>query len=122
MLSSRSSHVRFDWVRRPDGTSEFEDYLLTMDPASRSATLAKIQQIEELGLSVAMRKEWVKKLENDLYEIRIRVKGNQYRSLYFHAYDNMYLITHTFMKKTQKTPKKELSHARAVRAAWKGRQ
>ncbi|MDN3031294.1 MAG: type II toxin-antitoxin system RelE/ParE family toxin [Candidatus Tisiphia sp.] len=50
----------------------------------------------------------VKPIEGNLWEIRLNGKVNIARSIYFLAYKKKIVILHTFIKKTQKTPKKAL--------------
>ena len=61
-------------------------------------------------------KEYFKKLSPyDICEVRISFSGNKYRILSF-LYDNSQLIlTHGFIKKTQKTPKNEIDKALAYK-------
>ena len=59
--------------------------------------------------------EWVKKLDDDIFEIRSKVASNIQRALYFHVINERYIITHGFTKKTQKTPKREIERAKAER-------
>jgi len=77
--------------------------------------LATIDVIQEKGLLIAQRMEWVKKLDNDIFEIRSKVSSNIRRALYFHAVDDRYIITHGFTKKTQKTPSSEIKHAKELK-------
>ena len=63
--------------------------------------------------------EWVKKLDNDIYEIRSKVGSNIQRALYFQKVGNEYLITHGFTKKTKKTPKTEIERAKSIRDKYK---
>ncbi|MDR2976868.1 MAG: type II toxin-antitoxin system RelE/ParE family toxin [Streptococcaceae bacterium] len=105
----------FDYVRRPDGSSEFEDFLSSIPISDAQKLLAVITKTEEHGLLVAQRIKWVKKLENNLYELRSEVSGNIQRALYFQEIDNKYLITHGFTKKSDKTPEREKQHARNIR-------
>lgn len=71
--------------------------------------------IQEQGLLVAQRMEWVKKLNNDIFEIRSKVSSNIQRALYFHVMDNRYVITHGFTKKIQKTPATEINKALTIK-------
>lgn len=48
-------------------------------------------------------------------EIRSKVSSNIQRALYFHVINNRYIITHGFTKKTQKTPRSEIKHARQLK-------
>lgn len=109
---------QFDYVKRKDGTSEFEDFLNSIPEKDSSKLLALIEITEEKGLLIAQRMEWVKKLDNDLYELRSKVGKNIQRAIYFQKIDNEFLITHGFTKKTQKTPQKEINHAKSVREKY----
>ena len=55
--------------------------------------------VQEHGLLVAQRMEWVKKVDDDIFEIRSKVSSN----------------THGFTKKTQKTPINEIKHAKVLK-------
>ena len=59
--------------------------------------------VQEHGLLVAQRMEWIKKVDNDIFKIHSKVSSNIQRALYFHVTDERYIITHGFTKKTQKT-------------------
>jgi len=54
-----------------------------------------------------------KKLDKNLFEMRIR-KGGQIRILYFSQEKEYVVGVHGFVKKTQKTPQKELKQAMRV--------
>lgn len=105
----------FEYIRRPDGTSEFEDFLDSLPEKDAVKLLAVIEKTEKYGIPIAARNKWVKKLENNLYEIRSKVSSNIQRALYFHVVDNRYVITHGFTKKTDKTPENEKNRAREIR-------
>ena len=68
-----------------------------------------------------MDKDLFKKLDvTDIWEFRTLYKGIQYRLLAFWDTDAETLIiaTHGFVKKTQKTPRKEINKAEAVRILY----
>lgn len=77
--------------------------------------LVVIENIESLGLEIAQRQKWIKKLEKNLYEIRVKASGNALRGIYFQIENNKYFITHGFKKKTKKTPKKEIVRGKSIR-------
>lgn len=64
---------------------------------------------------IAQRMEWVKKLDNDIFEILSKVSSNIQRALYFHVIGDRYIITHGFTKKTQKTPTSEIKHVKELK-------
>jgi len=106
---------KFTVVKRPDGSSEFYDFLGKLPAKDEAKLLATIEKVEEKGLLVATRQEWVKKLGDNLFELRAKVGSNIQRGVYFHWENENYVITHGFTKKTDKTPKKEINHGRKVR-------
>ncbi|WEV43548.1 type II toxin-antitoxin system RelE/ParE family toxin [Lactobacillus sp. ESL0684] len=87
---------------------EFEEFLDALSRKESQKLLATIYKVEQWGLTKAQRQKWVKKLENNLYEIRSEYSSNNTRAVYFHFTDNHYVITHGFKKKTQKTPPREI--------------
>jgi len=60
---------------------------------------------------------YVKKLEGNLWELR-PLKN---RIIFFYWKDNKFVLLHHFMKKTQKTPKRELDVAKSKLKDYKGR-
>ena len=111
--------TEFDWLRRQDDTSEFEEFLESLPVKDAAKLLAVIQSIETNGIQVAILMKWVKKLEEDLYELRSKQGSDIQRVIYFHKVETKYLITHGFTKKTQKTPQREIEHAREMRRQYK---
>jgi len=51
-------------------------------------------------------------IDKGAYEIRIKDNDGNYRVFYYQKYITGILIFHAFMKKTQKTPKKEIDIAK----------
>ena len=101
----------FDRITRPDGSSEFDDFLDSLPLKDRAKLLAVIDNTEDLGIEIAERMKWVKKLEDGICELRSKQGNDIQRALYFHEIDSKYMITHGFTKKTDKTPKKEIDHS-----------
>lgn len=68
-----------------------------------------------------MDKDLFKKLDGtDIWELRTLYKGIQYRLLAFWDTDaeTLVIATHGFVKKTQKTPSKEINKAEAIRKLY----
>ena len=108
----------FEFYTRPNGDTEFQEYLDGLNTKTRPKLLARIYMVAIHGISVGIQHDWVKQLDSNLYEIRSRVRNNQQRGLYFHVEENHYVITHGFTKKTQKTPQREINHAKKLRAEY----
>lgn len=65
------------------------------------------QILEEKG---KLEMPFAKKLDSNLFEIRIKQNG-QWRAVYAYVLKSKIIILSAFLKKTQKTPKKELTKA-----------
>lgn len=70
-------------------------------------SLAEFQKISFMQL---LRFEKIKKLKGDIYEIRLKINGLQYRLLFLKKEDKGFLVE-AFIKKVQKTPLKFIKTA-----------
>lgn len=100
-------------------SKEFGEFLNSLPSKHKMKIQAKIYAIEEVGLIQASRAEWVKSLEDDMFEVRVRISSNSYRGLYFHLEENKYIITHGFKKKTQEIHDREKEIARKILRRYK---
>ena len=65
----------------------------------------------------------VQKLETDLWEVRSNLRQKRIARVFFTTTDSEMVLLHSFVKKTQKTPQKDLRLARKRRSIWeKGRE
>jgi phage-related protein len=92
-----------------------------LSPKEQAKMQSVIRTTEEIGLQAAIKLQLVKKIDDNLYELRSRQGNNYQRGLYFHVIQNEYVITHGFSKKTNKTPKKKIRHALTLRAEYYAR-
>lgn len=113
-MNSEDYEISFEFAKRKDGSSEFEDFIKSLPKKDSAKIMATIAKIKKYGFETAKRMEWVKKLDDNLYEIRSKVSSNIQRIIYFQFSGNRYIITHGFTKKTQKTPKNEIEHAKKI--------
>ena len=90
---------------------EFVQFLNQLFYKDRDKLLLTINNIETMGIPIASRMKWTKKLGNNLYEIRSKRSTNIQRCLYFQVIDNQYVVTNAFTKKTNKTPRREIRKA-----------
>lgn len=93
----------FEWEE------EFDNYLDSLSKKDRAKILARIDLVQKLELVDFIRKEYVKKLDDTIYEIRARTDERWLRGCYFHVEGTRFYITHGFNKKQNKTkrPKKK---------------
>ena len=81
-------------------------------PADMQARLARmIDVIAQHGL-LNLPRDWVKSLGDKLWELRITGKAGIARAIYVTASGQRVVIVRIFVKKTRKTPQRELELAR----------
>jgi phage-related protein len=82
-------------------------------PDDMRARLSRIiEVIESHGLDQLPR-DWVKPLQGKLWELRFKGRDGIARALYVTARGQRVVVVRIFIKKTQKTPNKELALAKA---------
>lgn len=90
--------MKFKTYTRKNRHNEFKEFYEKLPKKDRQKLIAIITQIEQQGLIVAIKMEWIKKLDTNLYEIRSKISSNIQRGLYFHDTGDFYIITHGFTK------------------------
>ena len=85
---------------------EFLDSLSAKEAQKITWVLRLIEEIDR-----APKKYFKKLLPYDIWEVRIDFSGNTYRILSFMYNDSQLILTHGFVKKTQKVPKNEIEKA-----------
>jgi len=99
-----------------DGRIPFMEHLESLDPKMRAKVLKDMDLLEEFG--TALRKPYSAPLGDGIFELRTKLGSNVVRTLYFFFVGSRAVITHGFVKKTQKTPKGEIERAKEYRADW----
>ena len=74
---------------------------------TQSKVLRAIELLEQYGRNLSM--PHAKRITNILYELRIR--GIQEVRIFYILQEDSALLLHAFLKKTQKTPKREIETA-----------
>lgn len=101
----------------PSGDNPVSDFLDSLSEQQQAKVLRLFHYIKLYGLSAVL--PHVKKLSGTpLWEIRILGKDN-IRIVYAVPLQSTVLVLHGFIKKTQKTPTKELQTALTRLAQWK---
>ena len=95
------------------GDKPVENFLLSLDIKMRAKLIGILQILQEKGNQ--LRKPYSKHLEDGIFEIRGKVGSDITRVLYFFYLDGKIILTNGFIKKTQKTPRKEIKLAKLRR-------
>jgi phage-related protein len=86
-----------------------EKETLAFPPKIVAKLLHIFELIQEVGTQIG--EPYIKHLDNGLLEIRVRAKEGIGRSIFCYQKNHRIIILHSFIKKSQKTPKKELQIA-----------
>lgn len=103
------------FYRSKNGTSEIENYLDELgknaeenknDRINRAKILSYLKTLSKYGTRIGQ--PTVKHIDGNLWELR-PLKN---RIIFFYWKDNNFVLLHHFIKKSQKTPQKEINKAR----------
>jgi len=102
--------------------SELIKFFKSLEKKDMEKLSSVIMKIEQCGIDIGIKMKWVKKLDDNLFEIRSKQSSNIQRVIYFHIYDtefgSHYIMTHGFTKKTNKTPKCEIDKGIKIRTEF----
>lgn len=96
-----------------NGEVPVEEFLDSIDSKMRAKIYGLMEILQEKGNM--LREPYSKHLDDGIYELRCKIGSNITRVLYFFYYDGKIVMTNGFVKKTQKTPKKEIKLAKERR-------
>ena len=98
---------RVIFYKKRGGEKPVEEFINKLD----KKTLAKITQYIELLATNGpfLKPPYIKKIDHDLFELRI--KSKLVIRIFYTYKNNAYILVHIYIKKTQKTPAKELAIA-----------
>lgn len=99
-----------NFYRTSSGRSPVEEFLDSLTGKQAQKVVWVLQLIEELD---HVPKQYLKKLVNteDIWEVRVQFGGNIFRLLGFFDGEKLLVLTSGFAKKTQKTPRQEITTA-----------
>ncbi len=104
-------HVEF--YTGKNGEKPAQIFIVSTDKKMRAKLLGVIEVLEEYGNQ--LREPYTKYLEDGIFELRVKSGNNISRVFYFFYYGRRIILTHGFMKKTNKTPRKEIELAKKYR-------
>ena len=102
-----------EFYETEDGEKPVFDFLMSLDPKMRAKTGAMLQLLAEKGNE--LRKPYTEHLDDGIFELRTIQGNNISRALFFFFAGKRIIITNGFIKKTQKTPTREISLAKSRR-------
>jgi phage-related protein len=109
-----------EYYKLLSGEKPVEIFLNSLDIKMRVKAFGSLEILSEYGN--ALRAPYSKAVGNGLFELRIKFAGDIIRIFYFFYMDNIIVLTNGFVKKTQKTPKREMELALKYKADYEKRK
>lgn len=112
-----------EFYRKRNKTIPVMDFLLSLEPKMRAKAYSEIELLQKHGPH--LREPYVKSMKGKdnkgLYELRIKFSSNISRIFYFCYKQNTFILLHGFIKKSNKTPTRELERARRYKVDYESR-
>ncbi len=105
-----------EYVKLPNGRIPAREFVDSLDDRAAARIDAFIERLRIYG--DRMHGKFVKKLTDDLFELRIKQFDRIFRVLFFYQPGMRIVITSGFQKKTEQTPRAEIARAEHLRTLW----
>ena len=105
---------KVEMYRKENREVPVKDFLISLPVKLRSKAVRDIELLEKYGTKLT--EPYVKSIKGrenkGLYELRIKFSSDNARIFYFTVKDNRFVLLHGFIKKTMKTPAREIEQAK----------
>ena len=98
------------YYKTTKGDSLVEDYINSRSVNNRLKFATIIEYLEEVGINIE--RPLADYLKDGIYELRVKLSGDETRTLYFFCFETYIILTHTFIKRTDKVPESEIKKAK----------
>jgi phage-related protein len=105
-----------EYVDLPNGRMPAREFVDSLDDKAAARIDAFIERLRVYGNR--MQGKFVKKLTDDIFELRVKQFDRIFRVLFFYQPGMLIVITSGFQKKTQETPPGEIARAEQLRRLW----
>ncbi len=99
--------------QKEDGTIPVSEFINSLDIKMQAKVIRSIGLLRKNGYE--LREPYTKVLQDGILELRVQQKNDITRILYFFMVGRRIILTNGFIKKTQKTPSKEIELAKKYR-------
>lgn len=111
-----SNGFTIEYVELPSGRAPAREFVDSLDEKAAARIDAFIERLRIYGNR--MDGKFVKKLTNDLFELRVKQFDRIFRVLFFYQPGRLVVITSGFQKKAEQTPPAEIARAERLRRLW----
>ena len=105
-----------DYVELPNGRMPAREFVDSLDDKAAARIDAFIDRLRIYGNR--MQGKFVKKLRNEIFELRVKEFDRIFRILFFYQPGMLIVITSGFQKKGQETPANEIVRAEKLKKLW----
>jgi phage-related protein len=114
------SNFQVIFYEKLNGEIPAEEFLDSLDKKMNAKLARAIAALQEYGNE--LREPYSKYLDDGIFELRAQVGSDISRVLYFFIIGKRIILTHGFIKKTQKTPAPEIERAKVYRQEYLSRK
>jgi phage-related protein len=111
-----SGEFTIEYVELPNGRVPAREFVDSLDNRAAARIDAFIDRLRVYGNR--MQGKFVKKLTDDIFELRVKQFDRIFRVLFFYQPGKLIVITSGFQKKTEQTPYAEIVRADQLRKLW----
>jgi len=96
-----------------ENVCDIEGFIDSVSKRNQAKMFAMIGALEERGIN--FHRPYTDLLRDGIHELRLKLSGRQVRVLYFFRYQKYIVLTHAFVKTTDRVPDREIEKAIACR-------
>src|ERR1700723_417109 len=111
-----NGQFRIEYVELPNGRIPARELIDSLDDKAAARIDAFIDRLRVYGNR--MQGKFVKKLTDDIFELRVKQFDRIFRVLFFYQPGMLIVITSGFQKKTEQTPPAEIAKAEQLKKIW----
>lgn len=108
-----------DYYEDAHGSRPVKEFIDGLDPKMRAKVFGRLMLLEEHGQRLGM--PFSRHLEDGIFELRTPQGSNITRVMYFFVVGERAILTHGFVKKAQRTPRREIERAKRACDDWRRR-
>ncbi|MDO4961869.1 MAG: type II toxin-antitoxin system RelE/ParE family toxin [Eubacteriales bacterium] len=105
-----------EFYENDSGVRPAQEFIMSLDKKMQAKMVSMISILQDNGYE--LREPYSKHLSEGIFELRAKVGSDITRVLYFFYVGRRIILTNGFVKKTQKTPTKEIEKAKKYRADY----
>lgn len=123
IIKLENKEYEVEYVELEKNKKPFEEFILGLTLKERAKIFETINYFLNLkNNNLSIKEKLSKHLEDGIFELRTYLRDKVARTFYFYQKRAKIIITHGFIKKTQKTPSKEIEKAKVLRKLYNERR